>query len=235
MAQPVVDLPREFNVAVEFVDKNVAEGRGDKVALFYEDKTYTYRQVQELTNRVGNGLLALDVEPEQRVMLLLLDTPEFVGSFFGAIKIGAVPVPVNTLLKAPDYLYMLRDSRAKVLIVAEPLLAEVAPVLRQAPRLEHVVVVGKAQGPQHDFARWAAGASPALDAADTTRDDVALWLYSSGSTGFPKGVVHLHHDMVYCADTYARQVLGITESDRTFAAAKLFFAYGLGDNLYFQF
>ncbi len=235
MAAPVIELPREFNVAAEFVDRNVAEGRGDKVALFYEDKTYTYRQVQELTNRVGNGLRTLGVEPEQRVLLLLLDCPEFAASFFGAIKIGAVPVPVNTLLKAPDYHYMLQDSRAKVLIVSEPLLAEVGPVLRQALRLEHVVVVGKAQGPQHDFARWVAAASPVLDPADTTKDDVAFWLYSSGSTGFPKGTVHLHHDMVYCADTYARQVLGITEADRTFSAAKLFFAYGLGNNLYFPF
>jgi benzoate-CoA ligase len=229
----MTDLPERFNAATFFVDRHIAEGRGDKVAFFCEDRALTYRQLQDLTNRTGNALLSLGVEMEQRVLLLLLDTPEFVASFFGAIKIGALPIPVNTLMKAQDYLYFLNDSRARVLIVSEALLAEAGAILPQAKYLRHVVVVGKAQEKQLAFDEWVGKAPTTLTAADTSKDDPAFWLYSSGSTGFPKGAVHLQHDMVVCSDTYAIRVLSITERDRTFSAAKLFFAYGLGNNMYF--
>ncbi len=235
MSVPVIEIPRQFNAAAEFVDRHVDEGRGNRIAIYFEDRTYTYRQVQELVNRVGNALEALGVEMENRVLLLLLDSPEFVASFWGAIKIGAVPVPVNTMMRSQDYLYFLNDSRAKVLIVSQPLLAEVGPILSYARYLKHIVVVGEARSGQLAFEQLIADASPSLEPAETTADDAALWLYSSGSTGFPKGVIHLQHDMVYCADLYARGVLGMTEHDRTFSAAKLFFAYGLGNNLYFPF
>jgi len=229
----MIEIPERFNAAAFFVDRHVAEGRGDRVAFFCQDRTLTYRQLQELTNRVGNGLRDLGVEMEQRVLLLLLDSPEFVASFFGAIKIGAVPIPVNTMMRARDYLYFLNDSRARVLIVSEPLLAEARPILGEARYLKHVVVAGKAAGAEIAFDRWVENASATLEAAETSKDDQAFWLYSSGSTGFPKGAVHLQHDMVVCADTYALEVLGLTEQDRTFSAAKLFFAYGLGNNMYF--
>ncbi len=233
MTAPESAIPDRFNVASFFVDRNVAEGRGDKAAFFCEDRTVTYVQLQELMNRVGNALLSLGVEIEHRVLLLLLDCPEFVASFFGAIKIGAIPIPVNTLMRAQDYLYFLNDSRARVVIISQPLLAEAGAILGQARYLKHVVVVGKAEGKQMAFDQWVGRASATLEAADTSKDDAAFWLYSSGSTGFPKGAVHLQHDMVVCTDTYALQVLGMTERDRTFSAAKLFFAYGLGNNMYF--
>jgi benzoate-CoA ligase len=226
-------LPQQFNVSTFFVDRNVAEGRGDRIAFFFEDRTLTYRELQELVNRVGNALRDLGVEMEHRVLLLLLDCPEFVASFFGAIKIGAVPVPVNTMLRAQDYLYFLDDSRARVAIISQPLLAEAGPILGQAKYLRHVVVVGRAEGGQLAWDPWVGKAGARLEAADTSKDDAAFWLYSSGSTGFPKGAVHLHHDMVICSDTYALGVLGITETDRAFSAAKLFFAYGLGNTMYF--
>src|SRR5216117_1037359 len=162
-----------------------------------------------------------------------LDGPEFVASFFGAMKLGAVPVPVNTLMRAADYRFLLDDSRAKVAIVSEPLLLEAGPALVQAKHLKHVVVVGEAKGPHLRFESWVSRIPRSLEAADTSKDDVAFWLYSSGSTGFPKAAVHLQHDMVVCSDTYGLHVLGITERDRTFSAAKLFFAYGLGNNMYF--
>ncbi|MFQ5986471.1 MAG: benzoate-CoA ligase family protein [Thermoplasmata archaeon] len=228
-----IEIPDRLNVAEFFVDRNVSEGRGERVAFLCEDRTVTYAQLQESVNRVGNALLNLGVETEQRVLLLQLDGPEFVASFFGAVKIGAVPVPVNTMMRAQDYLYFLNDSRARVALISEPLLREAGPILPRARHLKRVVVVGFAEGDQIPFDRWVKEASPRLDATSSTRDDVAFWLYSSGSTGFPKGAVHLQHDMLVCSDTYALQVLGITDQDRTFSAAKLFFAYGLGNNMYF--
>jgi benzoate-CoA ligase family protein len=229
----VADLPEQFNVATWFVDRNVAEGRGDRVAFVCEDRTLTYRQLADLVNRTGNALLGLGVEMEQRVLMLCLDAPEFLATFWGAIKIGAVPVPVNTMMRAADYLYFLNDSRARVAVISEPLLAEAQPILAKAPFLRQVVVAGKAGAGQIAFEEWVGAASASLEPAPTSRDDPAFWLYSSGSTGFPKGAVHLQHDMVVCAETYAAQVLGIRPEDRTFSAAKLFFAYGLGNNMYF--
>jgi len=233
VTQALTPVPAEFNAASFFVDRHVAEGRGDRVAFFHEDQTLTYAGLAELVNRTGNALLDLGVRPEQRVVCLLLDSPSFLGAFWGAIKIGAVPIPVNTMMRAQDYLYFLDDSRAPVAIVSEPLLAEAGPILGQARYLKHVVVVGRAGSGQLEWDAWIAKASPRLEAARCSRDDVALWLYSSGSTGRPKGAVHLQHDMVYCADTYAVQVLGMTEADRVLSAAKLFFAYGLGNAGYF--
>jgi benzoate-CoA ligase family protein len=226
-------VPDRFNAARFFVDRHVEEGRAGKVALFCEDRQITYGDLQELVNRTGNALRGLGVEMEHRVLCLLLDTPEFLATFWGAIKIGAVPIPVNTMMCEQDYLYFLNDSRARILVVSEPLYPFVEPVLKEARYLKHTIVAGKAPAKLQSFEAWIDKASPALDAADTCRDDTAFWLYSSGSTGFPKGAVHLQHDMVVCADNYAMGVLGITEADRTFSAAKLFFAYGLGNNMYF--
>jgi len=226
-------LPAEFNVATWFVDRNVEEGRGALPAFLYEDRVLTYGDVQDLVNRTGNALRELGVGMEDRVLLLCLDAPEFIGAFWGAIKIGAVPIPVNTLMRGADWLYFLNDSRAKVAVISAPLLAEAAPVLGGAPHLRHVLVAGGAPGPHLSWEDRVAKASGTLTAALTSRDDAAFWLYSSGSTGFPKGAVHLHHDMVICAETYAKQVLGIRPADRIFSAAKLFFAYGLGNAGYF--
>src|SRR6266571_2225715 len=240
-AIPSVVLPDQFNVATAFLDRNIAEGRGAKTAIYHEGATYTYAQVAELANRVGNGLLELGVDLEQRVALLLLDSPQFAAAFFGAIKIGAVAVPLNTNLRPADYVYMLNDSRARVLFAHASLWKQMRQILPELKYLRHVVVVGLAQdGEQetatlHDFEKWMLKASTTLQAAGTSKDDSAYWLYSSGSTGFPKGCVHLQHDTTYCLEYYAKPILGIKEADITFSAAKLFFAYGLGNNLTFPF
>jgi benzoate-CoA ligase len=227
-------LPAQFNVATWFVDRNVAESRGGSPAFRYEDRVLTYADVLELTNRTGNALRDLGIGLEDRVFVLCLDAPEFLGAFWGAIKIGAVPIPVNTLMRGDDYLYFLQDSRAKAAIISAPLLAEAGPVLARAPHLRHVLVAGGTASPPYlAYEACLEKASSRLEAADTSRDDAAFWLYSSGSTGRPKGAVHLHHDMVVCYETYARQVLGIRPDDRIFSAAKLFFAYGLGNAGYF--
>jgi benzoate-CoA ligase family protein len=240
-SSPTITLPEQFNVTTYFLDRHLTEGRGAKIAIYYEEHTYTYAQMAELANRVGNALLDLGIEIEQRVAMLLLDSPQFVATFFGAIKIGAVPVPINTHLRPDDYIYILNDCRAKVLCIDATLWQNIRHILPQLSYLRHVVVVDllTANLPesttQHDFEHWTQQASPHLTAAPTSKDDSAFWLYSSGSTGFPKGCVHLQHDMIYCLENYARTILNIDEHDICFSASKLFFAYGLGNGLYFPF
>jgi len=229
----MMSVPARFNAASFFIDRHVAEGRAEKVAFFHDGGSITYGALQELVNRAGNALLDLGVRPEQRVLCLLLDSPEFLATFWGAIKIGAIPIPVNTMMRGDDYQYFLDDSRAPIAVVSEPLLAEAGPVLPKARYLRHVVVAGRASGTQIRFDDWVAKASPRLEPFDASKDDPAFWLYSSGSTGRPKGAVHLQHDMVVCGETYAKQVLAMTEADRTVSAAKLFFAYGMGNNMTF--
>lgn len=224
-------LPEMLNVTTAYVDANIAAGRGGKTAFFYGDQQITYQDVLEQVNRTGNALRALGLDMEQRVALLLLDCPEFVSSFFGAIKIGAVAVPMNTLLRPADYAYLLNDSRAKALIVSAALVPQIEAIRSELMYLRHLIVVGNA-GPYLSYHRLLAEASSTLEAVPAHRDDMAFWLYSSGSTGFPKGAVHLHHDMLYVSDLVGKQILQITEADRTFSAAKLFFAYGLGNNMY---
>ena len=234
-AAPVVNVPDRFNIADYLVDRHVREGRGGRTAIICGDESVTYAEVAQRSNRVGNGLRSLGVRREERVLLLLLDTPAFAYSFFGAQKIGAVPIPTNTLLKSQDYRYMLNDSRAKVAIVSEALLPQLAAIPRhELPDLDQIVIDGAATGEMSGLDQLLS-ASPSLDVEQTSKDDAAFWLYSSGTTGFPKGAVHLHHDIVYTVVCYGQGILGISAADRTFSVAKLFFAYGLGNALTLPF
>ena len=229
-------LPETFNAATYFVDRHLTEGAGGAVAIECGDEQVTYQQVAERANRLGNALRGLGIQAEQRVALLLLDSPAFAYSFFGAIKAGMVPVPLNTMWRAKDYQYALNDSAARVLVISQALLGEFQAIARQAlPRLEHIIVVGTPPDGCRSFEALLAEASPELEAERTHKDAMAFWLYSSGSTGPPKGCVHLQHDMVVCAESFAQGVLGMRASDRCFSAAKLFFAYGLGNALYMPF
>jgi len=237
MAGPCLNLPERMNAAADLVDANVEAGRGEKIAICQvgDGRTYTYQDVLAMTNRTGNALAALDVRMEDRVMLLLPDSPELVFSFFGAIKIGAVPIPTNTLLKPQHYEYMLNDSRARVLVVGESLLPAIEPIRQRLGYLRHILVVGRPEAADLSYQQVVESASPDLSPQMMHKDDACFWLYSSGTTGFPKGAVHLQHDMLVSADLYARPILNIDENDRTFSVAKLFFAYGLGNGLYFPF
>ena len=228
-------IPDRYNAAADLVDRNVAEGRGDKPAILCEDRRLTYRDVQALVNRVGNALRGSGVGMEQRVMLLLPDVPEFIAAFFGAVKIGAVPIPANTLFKAADYEYMLNDSRAKVLIAHHTLWPEVAKVRDRLRSLREVVLVGGDAPGTRRFEAWAGAASPDLEPAPTSKDDAVFMAYTSGTTGFPKGAVHLHHDMAFSGEHFARRTLGFTAEDRIYSAPKLFFTYGLGNSMYLPF
>src|SRR5712691_9133269 len=142
---PKIVIPDQFNAATAFLDRNLEEGRGSKTAIYFEGNSYTYAQIAELANRAGNGLLDLGIDLEQRVALLLLDSPQFAAAFFGTIKIGAVAVPINTMLRPNDYVYMLNDSRASALIIHAALGQQVKQILPQIKYLRHVVVVGLEQ------------------------------------------------------------------------------------------
>src|SRR4051794_19584038 len=177
-------VPNDFNVATYFVDRNVAEGRGDNIAIECGDQRITYREVLDNVNRFGNALRrGLDLRIEERVLLLLLDCPEYVYSFFGAIKVGAVPIPTSTLFKPADYEYLLNDSRARVLVITEALLPQFQAIPRERLRyLRDVVVVGTAPPGTTSFDALVAQQSTELEPEPTSKDDAAFWLYSSGST-----------------------------------------------------
>ena len=239
----VADVPERFNAALHFVDRNVEHGRGERTAIEFGDQRISYADVLSGVNRCANALAALGLGLEERVTVLLPDCPEFVACFFGAMKRGAVAIPTNTLLKPHDYHYMLEDSRSRLLVVSTSLWPSIEPILRDLHHLSAIAVVDDtgagmpANGPVPvvDFRQMNAAASSEYGAYPTSKDDAAFWLYSSGTTGFPKGTIHLHHDMVFCCDHFGKHVLGITERDRTYSVAKLFFAYGLGNALYFPF
>lgn len=227
-----LNLPRRFNAAEYFIDRHVEEGRGEKTAIYYENQTHTYQQLLENVNRAANMFRSLDVLMENRVMILLRDMPEVIFSFFGAVKMGAVPIPTNILMKSQDFLYMLNDSRASVLVVDSVFLPEIEKIVDQAGFLKDIVVVGEGDHGYHSFEHLMADASTQFEAAETTLDDAAFWLYSGRDPEKPMGAVHHHSHMVYCSEAYARGILGMTEKDRVMGSF-LFFAYGLGNSVYF--
>lgn len=222
-------VPERFNAANHFVDRNATEGRGAAVAIECGEERVTYETLRRNVNRFAGALCDLGVRREERVLLLLLDGPAFAYAFFGAIKAGAVPIPLNTLWRPADYGHVLEDSSPAALIVSPELHPQIAPAMTQGCCPKHIVLAGG------KFEEFLASGTNEFDAARTHRDAPAFWLYSSGSTGAPKGCVHLQHDMVVCAELYGKGVLGIRAADRTFSVAKLFFAYGLGNALYFPF
>jgi benzoate-CoA ligase len=234
---PRISIPREYNAAHDLIERNLAAGRGGKIAYIDDRGAYTYAELAERANRCANALTGLGLAREQRVLLCLLDTIDFPAAFLGSIEAGIVPVAGNTLLTGADYAYMLRDSRASALIVSASLIPKFAPILGNAPHLKHVIVSGApADGGAHEhrsFDALLAAAGTRFNAVDTTPDDICFWLYSSGSTGAPKGTMHVHSSLIETAELYARPVLGIREDDVVFSAAKMFFAYGLGNALTF--
>jgi benzoate-CoA ligase len=229
------ELPARYNAAQTFIDAHRGV-RDARVAIRCQGQGVTYGELAANVDRCGNALREIGVQMEQRIVILCVDSPAFVYAFFGAIKIGAIPVPSNTLLTPRDLAYILNDSRAVAIVVSAPLLPKVLEVRKDLPRLKHILVTGgDAPAGTLSFEQVLGAAKDELSPADTTPDDACFWLYSSGTTGFPKGAVHLQHDMIYCADTYGAEVLRTTEADRHFTVSPLFHAYGLGNGVFFPF
>jgi benzoate-CoA ligase family protein len=226
-----------YNAASEFIDRHVQEGRGARIAIRDDKGEYDYAELAKRTARAGHALRSCGLDLEQRVLLCMLDSIDFVATFFGAIKIGAVAVPVNTLLTTNDYAHFLRDSRARVLVVSDALYPKLEPALGASPFLKKVLVakspLGGPDGGHEHLAARMAGQHETLDPAPTSADDVAFWLYSSGSTGAPKGAMHLQSSLGHTARLFGQGILGIRPDDIVFSAAKLFFAYGLGNAMSF--
>ena len=230
-----IDIPENFNAVSILLDNHVREGRGNRTAIEYVDEKITYNRLLRYVNKKGNSFKSLGVEIENRVALLLHDRPAFFYSYLGAMKIGAAPIPCNTMLTPKDYYYMLKDSRAKVLVTSPELYDNVRPVLGGLKHLKHVVMVGEIVdvGDLTLYTDLMKAASDRLDCEEVSNEDVALWLYSSGSTGAPKGTIHLHQDIVFTTDLYGKHILELDEKARCYSASKLFFAYGLGNSLHF--
>ncbi len=230
------DVPAFYNAAVDLIARNLP-ARSAKTAFIDDGGAYTYGELAERVDRAAGALLALGLDAEQRVVLGLLDTIDFPACFLGAIKAGIVPVPVNTLFQPPDYAFILADSRAKAAIVSVELLPQLAEAARLA-KWTGCIVVSDPRGTASDaphltLAHLMEDAPPLTEVAPTRPDDVCFWLYSSGSTGTPKGTVHVQTSLIRTAELFARDVLGMREDDVVFSAAKLFFAYGLGNALTF--
>ncbi|MDX6446367.1 MAG: hypothetical protein QOH71_3441 [Blastocatellia bacterium] len=241
-------FPKQFNMADYFLYHNLEEGREGKVCLYYEDQTYTYGEAARMSNRVGNALRETGVAMEDRVLIVLPDCPEFVWSWFGAARIGAVITMVNPLLPAADYRYYLEYTRARAAIVHESFLKPFAEAAQDASYLRTTLVVQNEDAVDEEpidakhsrvkflsFKESVSSQAGVCRAANTHRNDIAIWLFTSGSTGHPKGAVHLQHDLPYNTEVFARRTMGVNENDLTVSVPKLFFGYATGTNLLFPF
>ena len=231
---PQLEIPRIYNAADDLIGRTLAAGRADKTAFIDETTSVTYGELDQRVTRFANALIESGLRPEDRVLICMLDTVDWPVAFLGAIRAGVVPIAANTLLKPQDYAFVLRDSRARLAFVSTPLVDAFDQIDDKPSSLQEIVTVSPTADDntgirffnrQHD----AKLASP----VETTCDDPCFWLYSSGSTGQPKGTVHVHASLVQTAELYGVPVLGIQASDTVFSAAKLFFAYGLGNGLTF--
>lgn len=218
-----------FNVAAPFIDRHVSAGRGDHVALYHPGGQVTYAELADNVSRAGNALLGLGLAPGERLMMAAVDDPLFFYVFWGAIKAGIVPIAASTFLKSADYRFLIADAECAAFVYSSRLRDEASSVEGASPQLRIVLPIDGTGS----LAERIAAASPALDPAPTTPATDCFWLYSSGSTGHPKGVVHRHRDMVVTSERYGRRIVGLQPDDVVFCASKLFFSFGFGGGMTF--
>ena len=242
-----VQFPERFNMADYFLYHNLEEGRENKVCLYFKDQTFTYGEAARMSNRVGNALRDAGVEMEDRLLIVLPDCPEFVWTWFGAARIGAVITMVNPLLPAADYRYYLEYTRARAAIIHESVARPFVEAVSGATFLRSVLVVKDENAIDEQlidpsgrvkylsFSEFVLSHPTICERANTHRDDIAIWLFTSGSTGNPKGAVHLQHDLPYNTEVFAKSTMDVNENDLTVSVPKLFFGYATGTNLLFPF
>ncbi len=216
-----------FNVAVPFIDRHLEEGRAGKVAIRAGDEEVTYGELAERVSRCGNALISLGVQPGERALMVVKDCPEFIYAFFGAVKAGVIPVPVNTMMRVSDYQYLIEDSASAALIYSPEFSDTINEALAAAEHSPPQILTTE------ELSARMAGESPELAPAPATADTVCFWLYSSGSTGNPKGVIHPHRSMVYTSQCSGVDTIGLREGDSCFSASKMFHSYGFGNALTF--
>jgi benzoate-CoA ligase family protein len=226
---PRLAFPEPFNSAEYFIDRHLAEGRGSKAAVRTLKRDVTYAELQENVNRFGNTLANLGVGRGDRVLMVVNDCPEFFFLFWGAVKAGIIPVPLNVLLRARDFEFIINDSQCSGLVYSPEFADEVEAAVGTCS-WKPKVVLRLDQG-EDSLVEQARHASPELHAVPTRACDDCLYLYSSGTTGRPKGVVHVHGDMAICCHFYGVEILGAEESDVFFSVPRLFFSFGLGASL----
>lgn len=237
MQPPAILFPATYNAAHDLIERNLAAGRGDKPAFIDDNTVLTYSDLAARVDHFARALLQSGVRREERILICMLDTVDWPVAFLGAIKAGVVPVAANTMLRSADYEFMVADSRARAVFVSTSLAPLFEGFTDRIDSLEQVIVVGETPAANSGSAYFMDAVSKpsgeAFEAAATCADEACFWLYSSGSTGQPKGTVHIHSSLIYTAELYAVPVLGIQSDDVVFSAAKLFFAYGLGNGLTF--
>ena len=226
------ELPDTFNMVSLLLDRHLNADQAKRTAIIFQDEELSYEQLGRLTHKIGNGLLKLGVKPKDRVIILLYDRPEFMALFLAAMKIGAVPVPVNVLATTKDHEYFISDSQASTIVVESEFQDKLAGFLSHAPYVNNVVVYGGAKDSALDLAGLIEDADDGLDTYPTSKMDHSYWLYTSGTTGAPKAVMHLHKDLVYAVETWGHHVVDFKPDDRVFCMSKLFFSYGLNYSLY---
>ena len=231
IARRAVEMPLRYN-AVDILERNL-ERFADKTALYSDDRVLKFDEVSDEVNQLGNALLDLDVRVGEVVGILSPDCAEWAIAFFATLKVGGVALGLNTLLKAPEYAFMLNDSRVRVLVVHHTLLSVAVEAVSEARDVRHVIVIGGETGGYQSYSKLVAGKPKTLDTANTHRNELAILNYSSGTTGAPKGIAHPHKDFALSAQLWAVDVLGMREDDRILSNAKMFFGFGLGGGLLF--